>query len=828
MISIPSSVTAIGTSAFDPCKSLAKITVNENNTTYKAEDGVLFTKDGKKLVRYPIAKSATSYTVPSGVTTICNSAFYWTRNLASLTLPSTLTTIEAYGIDSCPKIVILTLPNSVSSVGFRGLGSLTGLKYLNIWTKKPTLDSDAFTGTKNVQVMTYIGSSSEWGESDWNKMDSIKSKTKYCNSKVRDYTIVEYNDASGTSVNLPEFATYLEGNSLPTTLKYVSLPKALTDFDRGVFDNLTNLTSINVQSGSTKYTSSGGVLFSGSGTVLERYPVGKTATSYVIPSTVKTLGDSAFYNCKNLKELTIPASVTRVDDYALSGGMKLTTLTIKCKNPATMSSRPVGSSTFTTVDYGGTRAEWDASSWKTALDGRYTTLKLASSITITQQPKNQTITEGESVTVSVAATGNGLTYQWYFKKQGQSSFSEWKNRTNASETCTPNSTWNGIQLYCVIKDADGNTATTNTITVTVNSAPLAITTQPTNQYIILGKPVTVSLKATGSGVKYQWYVKKKGKTSFSLWDGRTHASETCTPNVSWDGIQLYCKVSDSSGNSINSNTITVSVLSIATQPKSQTIAKGSTLTISVKATGSGLTYQWYFKKKTQTSFNVWNGHTNAKETCVPNDTWDGIQLYCLVKDAKGNSVKSDTATITFTAADLAITKQPTNQYIILGKPVTVSLTATGNGLTYQWYFKKKGQSSFSVWSGRTHASETCTPNASWDGIQLYCIVKDSNGASKQSNTITVSVLSISTQPVSQTIILGNPLTLSLKATGSGLTYQWYFKKTTQSSFNVWSGRTHASETCTPNATWNGIQLYCIVKDGAGNSVKSDVVTITVK
>ncbi|MBQ1397770.1 MAG: hypothetical protein IIY89_04685, partial [Clostridia bacterium] len=404
------------------------------------------------------------------------------------------------------------------------------------------------------------------------------------------------------------------------------------------------------------------------------------------------------------------------------------------------------------------------------------------------------------------------------------SFSVWSGRTKASETCTPNVSWDGIQLYCIVKDGSGATKTTNTITVSV----LSISTQPKSQTITEGSTLTVSLKATGSGLTYQWYFKKKGQTSFSVWSGRTKASETCTPNVSWDGIQLYCIVKDSSGATKTTNTITVSVLSIATQPKSQTIAKGSTLTISVKATGSGLTYQWYFKKKTQTSFNVWNGHTNAKETCVPNDTWDGIQLYCLVKDAKGNSVKSDTATITFTAADLAITKQPTNQYIILGKPVTVSLTATGNGLTYQWYFKKKGQSSFSVWSGRTHASETCTPNASWDGIQLYCIVKDSNGASKQSNTITVSVLSISTQPVSQTITLGSPLTLSLKATGSGLTYQWYFKKTTQSSFSVWSGRTHASETCTPNATWNGIQLYCIVKDGAGNSVKSDVVTITVK
>ena len=32
------------------------------------------------------------------------------------------------------------------------------------------------------------------------------------------------------------------------------------------------------------------------------------------------------------------------------------------------------------------------------------------------------------------------------------------------------------------------------------------------------------------------------------------------------------------------------------------------------------------------------------------------------------------------------------------------LTAIGSGLKYQWYFKKKGQTSFSIWNGRTHAS----------------------------------------------------------------------------------------------------------------------------
>ena len=56
----------------------------------------------------------------------------------------------------------------------------------------------------------------------------------------------------------------------------------------------------------------------------------------------------------------------------------------------------------------------------------------------------------------------------------------------------------------------------------------------------------------------------------------------------------------------------------------------------------------------------------------------------------------------------------------------------------------------------------------------------------------------------------------------------FFKKRGQSDFSVWNSRTHASETCTPNATWNGIQLYCIVTDGAGKTAQSKTITVTVK
>ena len=86
---------------------------------------------------------------------------------------------------------------------------------------------------------------------------------------------------------------------------------------------------------------------------------------------------------------------------------------------------------------------------------------------------------------------------------------------------------------------------------------------------------------------------------------------------------------------------------------------------------------------------------------------------------------------------------------------------------------------------------------------------------------------IMVQPVGATITLGDTISLSLKARGVGLTYQWYFKKSGQSSFSIWDGRTGASETVTPNATWDGIQLYCAITDSNGNVANSDIITITV-
>ncbi|MBQ1375473.1 MAG: hypothetical protein IIY69_04255, partial [Clostridia bacterium] len=84
------------------------------------------------------------------------------------------------------------------------------------------------------------------------------------------------------------------------------------------------------------------------------------------------------------------------------------------------------------------------------------TVTFDDNIEILQQPENQTVALGYSITLSVKAQGTGLSYQWYYKKEGQTDFRPWPNRIRATETVTPNISWNGIQLYCVVTDKRGN------------------------------------------------------------------------------------------------------------------------------------------------------------------------------------------------------------------------------------------------------------------------------------------------------------------------------------------------------------------------------------
>ena len=827
---IPSSVSSFSYNAFRGCTGITSLYVNSDNENYSSSNGILYNKDKSTLIVCPEGKTG-SVTVPSSVTSIGNYSFYKCKGITGVYLPNSVTNIAGYAFFSCTGLTSLTMSNSVTSIGNDAFYGCTGLTSIYIPGTVTSIGSDAFytcSGLTSISIpssVTSIGSNAFYGCAGLTKL-TIPSSVTSLNEGV-------FSGCSGlTSLTISNGIKSIGKWAFSgcTGLTSVDIPASVTSISERAFLDCFKLSSFTVASSNANYCTVNGVIYTKDKTSVISYPPNKAGTSFTIPNTVKTIIDSALSASRNLTSVTIPSSVTTVGDFAFEDSLALKTVTIYAQSPT------VGTSVFSDapiekINYAGTQSAWEASQWKEKVGSSVTVAYNYSTLTITTQPTNKTVTLGNSLTVSLKASGTGLTYQWYFKKKDQTSFSAWKNHTGASETCTPNETWDGMKLYCIVKDAFGATAKSNTITVTLN-AELKITTQPTNKSVVIGSPVTVSLKASGIGLTYQWYFKKTGQSGFSLWSSHTKASETCTPNDSWNGIQLYCIVKDSRGSSLKSNTIKVTVypkVSITQQPVNKKLSLGTSVTLSLKATGGGLTYQWYFKKKGQTSFSIWSNHTHASETCTPNESWNGIQLYCIVKDMAKNTVRSNTITVTVTPK-FAITQQPTNQTIMEGDPVTVSLKASGTGLTYQWYYKKSGQTAWSAWNGRTHASETCTPNLSWNGIQLYCRIKDTYGQTLKSNIIKVTVypqITITVQPVSKTVRLGKSVTISLKAEGVGLTYQWYYKKVGQSSFSKWNGRTHASETVTPPANWNGIQLYCKVSDSNENSLQSNIIKITV-
>ena len=436
---------------------------------------------------------------------------------------------------------------------------------------------------------------------------------------------------------------------------------------------------------------------------------------------------------------------------------------------------------------------------------------------ITSQPQNVTVNSGDNATFTVAASGTGLKYQWYYKKLGASDWSKWGTRTTASTTAKSNDSWDGMQVYCKITDSSGFTVNSEPATVTVNST-LTITAQPQDVTVNSGENATFTVKASGTGLKYQWYYKKLGASGWSKWGTRTTASTTAASNDSWDGMQVYCKVTDSKGHTVDSEPATVSVnspLKITLQPQDVTVDSGDNATFTVKASGTGLKYQWYYKKLGASDWKKWGTRTTASTTAASNDSWNGMKVYCKVTDSKGHTVDSEPATVTV-SSKFKITAQPQDAFVKSGDTVKFTVAASGKGLKYQWYYKKKGASKWSIWKNHATASTWAAANDSWNGMQVRCQVTDSTGETLYSAAAQIKICT----ERNMTVKAGSKVEFSVSADGKDLQYQWYYKKKGVSNWSIWKGHTDKSFTVTSNATWDGMLVYCRITDSTGADINS--------
>jgi len=263
-----------------------------------------------------------------------------------------------------------------------------------------------------------------------------------------------------------------------------------------------------------------------------------------------------------------------------------------------------------------------------------------SRVTITSESATASYAKmGAKASAKVTAEGDGLTYTWYIKNEGSSKYSK-SSVTKATYSTTMSDKAKNRRVYCVVEDAYGNQAKSKTFLLRES---VSLTKQPSSAaaYAKKGAKVSVKLTASGDGLKYTWYIKNEGKTSYSK-SSVTSATYSATMSSKVKGRRVYCVVKDKYGKTVQSKTFILrESVSIVTQPKTVTVAKNKTAKVTVKASGDGLKYTWYVKNEGAKKYSKSSIKKSSYSVTMTSKVKNRL-VYCVVTDKYGKTVKSTT------------------------------------------------------------------------------------------------------------------------------------------------------------------------------------------
>jgi len=362
------------------------------------------------------------------------------------------------------------------------------------------------------------------------------------------------------------------------------------------------------------------------------------------------------------------------------------------------------------------------------------------------QPTSQQVIIGGTLSLTVDAS-NALNFQWHQIYGGDST----NVGTDSSDYTKVGFLTTDRGYYNVaVMNADGTT-TSDDATVTVEPS---VTTQPISQAVVLGATAYMDVTAAGfDPITYQW-----NKVATPITDATFYYYSIASFADANRGAYNVNITSD--GNTVKSDDATFTrQTTIATQPVSQSIKFGSPVQVDVTAAGFGsFGYQW---RHDGVPIDV-AGDSQAYNIASFQDTSRGIYTVDVTGD--GNYVTSSGATL---SAQPNITVQPVSQAIQFGSAVSMDVTATGHSpITYQW------RKNSTIIGGATNQAYAVASFAetNW-GIYDVNVTCDGNTTNSDDATL-LSVPKILTNPLTQAVELYDSVTLTVSATGHGLTYQW--------------------------------------------------------
>ena len=278
------------------------------------EWGVEYSKDGRKLLKVPRELSG-AYSVKVGTRIICDNAFTWCRSLSDIVIPDSVTSIGIGAFFNCSSLSNIVIPDSVTSIGGAAFLTCRSLSSIVIPNSVTSIGDSVFRGCSSLSEIvipdsvTSIGIGAFGGCASLQYLSIPKSVICLNGNPIADWDgkleCLSPNFIYEDDVLFNKDKSKIISFRNQSVESYV-IPSSVTSIGNSAFSCCSSLSKIVIPS---SVNSIGNSAFSGCSSLSE----------VVIPSSVNSIGNRAFSDCSSLSKIVIPTSVTSIGDWAFSG-----------------------------------------------------------------------------------------------------------------------------------------------------------------------------------------------------------------------------------------------------------------------------------------------------------------------------------------------------------------------------------------------------------------------------------------------------------------------------------------------------------------------------